>query len=361
MKPIYFRFIAVTSLCLCSLLGSNILSSCQREVESIEAAHERQDERAARLNAVDSSIIGSFEVRDGILHFKDLASYLAELENIKKIPLPERYLTFKAPGFKSLLSSYQELFDLLNSVKEREESVKIIEKFNSIASQTKDGIVLLNSDHVSSALLDERGLIYIGKILHRFTDKGQTIVLDGDIKKLNTSSELVKNYKSLYKIDINKGGRLANALSCPGFTKYSFNADSERQIKLEVYCRRGVYPNGNQTATTTFQPFALGTPYRAYYKSGYRYYEQYRTTNFIGVNWVCQVETAGAIQSARNTYAYDNDWNFIDYGGSTFTFNNVPYDPYYGPDTAYINFFFDGGYYYSRGVPEQFQIGMSCP
>lgn len=326
-------------------------------------------------NLIDKSLESDYEVRQGVLHFRDLDTYLKVRNELRKLSTPDRIKKTGVGNFISLLSLYQEFIDKTNkneSTESYRDIVVQVKKENSNESKLE----LLNTDLTVAALINRDGLVYIGKILYQFTDKYEEYVLDGDQSKLGTTNQLVQKLESEITPD-NRQARLIVADFCRQSWTQKVSTDYQRRVALDVKMKAtsyvtgsfpgGVY-NGGAYGSGTYsriecQPTAFGVPY----KNGGTEWKNYRTTNHLKSAWsftATQVDNH-LTQAAYDNYEYWNDWNWIDYGGTILTFYNVP-NYYVVNNDVYSNevrpqFQFDGGYYYTDGVPEAQKLMMLCP
>lgn len=371
MKNLVYTFSLATTLlivssCHLSNEPTSIADKSARQANhkgSTDLAASSQFVKSSRENQVDQSIQKEYEVRNGVIHFKDLDTYLKTKSLLKQLSASERIKKVKISGFTSLLESYQKYFEEVEKDSLHLKSGALSKEYQDIVSIVdKDGKQeFLNSELVESALLNRNGLVYIGKILYRFTDKRQDIVADGDPSKLGSNDQMVMSISDPI-IPLSRQARVA-AAGCNGMWKSKRNLDEERQIALHVYLKKTQYISGSNSRVECM-PFAFGVPYKKDHL-GYGAYDwvNYRTNNHISSIWRCTVVRSDNFESkvANDNYAYDNDWNTIEYGGTVLTFENVPFA--YGTPSPQFSAWFElgGGYYYSRGVPFDQRIDMVCP
>lgn len=182
---------------------------------------------AIQENLVDLSLKSDYEVKRGILHFKDLDTYLKVRNSLRKLSISDRIQKTNLSGFTSLLSLYQEYIDKFEKDQDIESYRDIIGKVSNDKKQQ-----FLNSDFVVSALVNRAGLVYIGKILYQFSDKQQEIIIDGDISKLGITSQMVQRFDNP-TTQVAKQARLASADLCGSSWRNKYSDDDERQIALD--------------------------------------------------------------------------------------------------------------------------------
>jgi hypothetical protein len=209
---------------------SHLFQSCKSELNDVQAdpTIESNEINALRekysSNTVDETIKGDFVIREGIVHFKDINSFLKVKDIITSLKMEERVAFFNNQGFISRLSITQQIIDKIRNAKTVEERDRIIQKNSNILLVDGDKTVLSKlTDDGTSAVVTNDGMVYIGKILYMFTDGIEYIVYDGDKTRLEDIKNGRKTVESAELSIINtannnsKNGRFCRYMS--GFTK----------------------------------------------------------------------------------------------------------------------------------------------
>ncbi len=276
----------------------------------------------------DETIKEDFELRNGTLHFKNAEIYFKTLEKFGKMKPEERLAASKAMKLKSLLEVQQDFIAESEKIDSKDKHQQMQKKYIDILKIEEDRVGFNNIDAVSAALINRKGIVYLGKSLHCYKGLEQIDIENGDESLLNTNSDLVKKSQFLIPLNSSKNNRLL--FTCP-FTNASltngdyvqrnclncFQGGGNRAISLEVYAK--VYNIGNNTITVT--PYAIGTPYKKVLGTWYIY----NSYNGLGCYWNYTATSSSTGQNLSSTasYSYTNTYTLIDYDGNTMTFPNT--------------------------------------
>lgn len=342
---------------------TTVIYSCKSEVDVnrvTDSSQQNDDissvdkEREIVQNLVDNNISNSYEAKNGILHFKDLSSFRSVMNSLNNLPIQKRIAKTDIPGFKSLLSCYD---DYLKEFKDETKKPNL-ESYNDIISlSVEKKQKYIYTDFVKSALLNRQGLVYIGKILYKFTDDQQQVVVDGDLKKLGKKDQMVMTYSD----PTTPVSNARQSATCNGFDDGSQNADNTRQIHLKIYMAKSYYLTSGTTGDVDMKGYAYGEPTkRGGWFDGYSNV-RYTTDNTLYSEWTFTVKfnDTQETKTASDSYLNQNYYDYIDFSGTTLTFHNIPnaqYNVRFSPQ-----FSFGPGYYYTTGVPPQYKIETKCP
>jgi hypothetical protein len=307
-------------------LSLNFLS-CSKDEEGL-SSNQKNDFENERLkyarNAIDESIKNDFELRAGILHFKNQESYLKVKNSFVKSNMDERIKFAEKLGFESLLSVTQKAIDDINDSKTKEEFELLSVKYQDFVNNDNGIISSKVTDGYEAALTNKEGIVFIGKMIYKFTPNLEYIIFDGDKTKLNFV----------------KSGRTSESAEVYIFNKQSRKSTSSKECislrgEAQTCCRRAIvtanftalntYYNGPDNYTLEAIAYIVGTPYTKSFWGGW---PNYRTVNTLNIsNARINIYSAGALPLASNTYSfsYSNDWTGIDFGASAYAQNIQQY------------------------------------
>jgi len=304
----------------------------------------------------DETVKGDFELRNGTLHFKNAEIYFKTLEKFGKMKPEERLTASKAMKLKSLLEIQQDFVAESEKIDTKDKQQQLLKKYDDILKIEENKVGFNNIDAVSAALINRKGIVYLGKSLHCHKGLEQIDIENGDESLLNTNSELVKKSQYLIPLNNSKNNRLL--FTCP-FTDASmtngdyvqrnclncFQGGGNRAITLRVFAK--VYNIGNNTITVT--PYALGTPLKKVLGSWY----VYNSYNGLGCYWNYNATSSSTGQNLSSvaSYSYTNTFSAIDYDGDTMTFSNT--SSVNNIISQAFNFTYNGNTNYSSGGVSQ--------
>ena len=217
----------------------------------------------------DETIKGDFELRNGVLHFKNAEIYFKILREFGKMKPEERLAASKAMKLKSLLEEQQNFISEIEKIDGKGKQEQILKKYSDILKVGENYVDFLNVDKVSAALVNRRGIVYLGKSLRCYKGLEQINIENGDENLLNNTqnSEIVKKYQYLTPLnDKNHNARVSNV--CPHFNGTMTNGDNlqqncaycfaghggDRAIILQIFAST----NNNGNGTTDVAPYAIG-------------------------------------------------------------------------------------------------------
>jgi hypothetical protein len=260
-------------------------------------------------NVVDESIKGDFQVIGGILHFKDSKAFNTYYDKLAKLPISEREGYFSQYGLKSLLDTYREFHNNLNNTKNQIEYNTVTSKYSKIVQVDKNDKIFnfTNDNLVEASFLNAQGLVFIGKMVFKFENSFETIVLDGDISKIdNKPSKTVIKFNRVVK------NKLRPNSSCISNTKTTYGNDRRNILSFNPSII--IIPTASSIELVTVRGYAIGRPYK---RNIFGSWVSYNTNNELRSSWTFWSNDllSGAGQSINDEYTYDNNWDAIDYSG----------------------------------------------
>jgi hypothetical protein len=217
-------------------------------------AFENERKQKFATNAVDESIKGDFELKEGVLHFKNVASFMKLRDSFVNLHMPERAEFAEKQGFESRLSVTFGVLEKLRTQKSKVEFENLIESnadfvvFDEV-SQTATSRI---SDDCLASIINKDGFVYIGKILYKFTDGTEYIVFDGDKSKLNgikngrIGESLEVSVMKTKNSQLYKNTRICNYWGVLGSSTNSNYTDRTGKVEYQVDGLSYFYePNGN--------------------------------------------------------------------------------------------------------------------
>jgi hypothetical protein len=228
------------------MLGmSCFFQSCKNDLEQLQKesltsgnseAFENERKQKFSANAVDESIKGDFELKDGVLHFKNVASFIKLKDSFIDLQMSERAEFAKKQGFQSRLSVTFEALEKVRNSKSKEEYENLIaSNIDFIAYDEKSQLAVSRiSDDCSASILNKDGLVYIGKILYKFTDGAEYIVFDGNKNRLaSLKNGRIGESLEVASISTRQSNKNAKICSYWGVIEWSTNPNSDRSGKVE--------------------------------------------------------------------------------------------------------------------------------
>lgn len=124
------------------------------------------------------------KVEDGMLVFESNES----MANIRELLSKSNFKSYKAwcesKGFKSLAVLKDDILSLIENTKSDEEIESIINKNTDIFEIRNDEVYFKNEMTSLLQILNRESMFKIGNTLYRYDNKGEIIVLDGDLMKM---------------------------------------------------------------------------------------------------------------------------------------------------------------------------------
>lgn len=177
--------------CICFLA---FIFSCQKPTSDGMVAPSEISRAEYNKNLVDESIAGLYEVRDGILHFKDTKAFDRVFTEMKDLDGKQRSTFWQDVQFKSYADQFADLREGLSNAKSKSEYDQLMAQNKDIVSVEGDGQIRPKSgDKLINHLINRQELVYIGKILYQFGKDNQKIAYDGNIATIKQQ----QNSKSL--------------------------------------------------------------------------------------------------------------------------------------------------------------------
>jgi len=135
---------------------------------------------------VDNSISESFEVREGVLHFKDLKAFEATWDKVRALKENERVVFFEKYGIKTYANEYQSVLRKLADAESKTDYDNILANNVDVVKVDESGTSLPTiTNSFINHFINRKGLVYIGKILYQFGQKHQKIAFDGKLSTIN--------------------------------------------------------------------------------------------------------------------------------------------------------------------------------
>jgi hypothetical protein len=244
------------------MLGMSCLfQSCKSELDELQQESikpkdfqvlENERKQKYAVNAVDESIKGDFELRNGVLHFKNFETFKKVRDSFINLHMPERAAFAEKQGFESRISVTYDVLEQLRETKSKEDYDNLIKSYSDIIAfdEISQSVISRISDDCIASILNKDGLVFIGKILYKFTDGLEFIVFDGDksrlsnIKNARVGESLEMSIINTKTVQSNKNARI-----CTYMGGYEIATNStNRWGKIEYKVDAPVYyyePNNN--------------------------------------------------------------------------------------------------------------------
>ena len=240
---------------------SCLFQSCKSELDELNQnditaknsqAFENERKQKFAVNAVDESIKGDFELKEGVLHFKNVASFIKLRDSFINLKMSDRAEFADKQGFESRLSLTFKALEKVRNAKSKEEYDNLIVSNIDFIAYDKESELAVSriSDDCAASILNKDGLVYIGKILYKFADGAEYIVFDGDKSKLMG----IKNGRIAESLEIavidtkksNKNARICTYLGVIGWSTNPNNIDKSGKVEYKVDGTTFYYdPNGS--------------------------------------------------------------------------------------------------------------------
>jgi hypothetical protein len=298
------------------MLGMSCLfQSCKNDLEQLQQentisdnyqAFENERRQKFATNAVDESIKGDFELREGILHFKNVATYIKLRDSFIDKNMSERAAFAEKNGFESRLSVTFKALEKIRNTKSKEEYKSLIAQnidFVAYDEVTQLAVSRIGDDCAAS-ILNKDGLVYMGKVLYKFANGKEYIIFDGDMNKLSSlKNSRVGESLEVAEISTNQSNKNAKICSYWGVIGWSTNPNyGDRSGKMEYKVDGLIYyyePNNNPSKPWRVQGhgYVKGS---AACPDGWGGRTDYWTWNRIIVNYRLQLfDGNSVVESAR--------------------------------------------------------------
>lgn len=298
------------ALCLLTLVFS-----CQKPVSDGVVAPSGFDRAEYNKNLVDESIAGLYEVRDGVLHFKDSKTFDKVFDQMKALDGKQRQAFWKDVQFKSYADLFLDLRESLSNAESKSEYDQLMVQNKDIVSVEGDEQVRPRAgDKLMNHFINRQELVYIGKILYQFGKENQKIAYDGNIVTIKQQ----QNSKSLQIFDTQLKSP-KNARTCSRFdTQREEGGDRRARAYTSVainWVPQGSF-NGEEYFTLKWNIRVTGYPEK---KNVWGNWVNYRTDNWLraNINFEVRNYNPGGLTGQKNVNCgYSNYWWDITYDDS---------------------------------------------
>lgn len=174
------------------LLTIACFTSCQKtDLEAPAKPSGSEFDRAEyNKNIVDESISGSYSIKNGVMHFRDLKSFDETVAKFKAFSDAQKSLFINDAGFSSYSNEFAKILAKLDNAKDKAEYDKIVSQNQNILEIDWDGVPRPKiGDQLMNDFINREGLVYIGKVLYMFGKTEQRIAFDGEVSTLKNEGE----------------------------------------------------------------------------------------------------------------------------------------------------------------------------
>lgn len=362
-------------LCLFLLLVT--VSSCHdpnRDVlsSSPSARVGTNQQSAVGQPKADESVIGSYEVKAGMLHFDNVKTYLALEDKVSKMQSDEQIAFAKKMGFTSAIKRYTEILVDLDKIRDKQQYDKFLAD-NKNSLSIKNGEIRPVFSSIHAALTNQESMVSIGGVIHCFLADATVIVDDGDIDKarkfskdLSGTDESVIVLKNIKKSTA--GGRIA--ASCSGFDQTRDSPDGKRRVRVTSglgvdYIEYQRPPGTGRYFFVSNYSLIEGTAFKKNFWGNWVGYSTGNTLNAVysvNISWTDFAGNPTSASFSRNQVSSNNGHVIHDKvsfqnadqvpQGGLYLFDNNRYTPVY-QDSSPLS------YYTSGGVPSG--TPLTCP
>ncbi|WP_128544671.1 hypothetical protein [Larkinella soli] len=338
----------------CSHEAQKKSSVTPSEVTSADDRARKDYETKWGKNRSDESIKGAFEVRQGMLHFRDGDAFVRTLDSMAKLSVADRIRFAEKAGFESLLMKFQDFNARIGEAARKKDKKRyddLVKEFGGMVSTDAEaGFRYSNSDLRIAALLNEENLVYVGKMLYYFDDEEQRIILDGDKNKRNEVSDVVERYK---RKSNHKNGRRS---ACHyGIVKYQ--VDGNVRIRLEVFASTYRVKIGENLYNLYVTPYAKGVAQQKGPFGWFSYRTRQTLSSQFTLTFTIPKNPPLISYFPPCNFTYSNNWEGIDFTGTQQVFFNLTdYQTKYW--VSYFNFS-GNGFYQNNDIPT-LRLSMDC-
>lgn len=337
---------------------SDELATTQKPVSILEMAD-------SELNN-DKTVSGDYQVRDGMLYFKNAKTFVQLEQKLNKLS-PEKRIEFtRLLGFTSVADTKATADQQLEAAQTKEQFQQIVTKYQDIL-QLKGDHIEGNYKEGQAYLINRKGMVSIGGAIHVFTKEAQ--VITGS--RIEEAEQAIKNPKAstLKAVGFQTLGGSPNAklsASCSSIDRTAESTGNRRAqirtyIDVEYFCLSGDCQSGQATYQVQQYAYTVGTPTK---KNFFGSWVNYSTGNTLSTRYTLSFSSLATQYFTQNysaDYTYSNDWSDISYKQivAAATIFSSAQGPAYA---TWTNTFTDGsplGYYTSGGVPSGVQ--QACP
>jgi|GEM_PF-2200316 len=176
----------------------------------------------------------NLRVEDNTLVFDSFEDYVNTLDYVRTLDRDQLDLWEEGIGFTSSRKLYDMALDELELITEFEKVKSIENKYKNVVKFTEDEIYPLYSSYHMSTLLNKNGIVRIGDGLTKYTEDKMINILDGDINKLATALD---NLKEDHKNGIYIQETIVNLVAksnCPTSRNASKQAGNNPKYRLST-------------------------------------------------------------------------------------------------------------------------------
>lgn len=313
------------------------------------------------IPASDISVKGDYEVRNGLLYFKDATAFLALDSSIRALRSDEKIEFTNKLGFKSLLSIQTVLYQAVSQARTQVEYDALLQENKDIVRSDGEHIISL-FDEISAPLLNREGMVSIGGKVHCYA-KEKTIV-SNNLDDAKASYKANKQLKETTMFLTKKSAPGARSGTCSSIAQVAYSSDNNRRVEIIAYTDRRLIVTGSDQygnfVTVQFYTYVRGDPYKKQtFGGGWTYYS---TSNNLAASYFVnlliiptQISNFLYVNTTINNPLFSNQGTFIDYSQILATYYNARQNPIVsGSDYVYSVTMGENspaGYYISGGVP----------
>ena len=331
---------------------------------------------ADRKPNVDESVKGDYEVRAGMLYFKDLETYLTLRDKLNKMQTDEQIAFAKNLGFTSALKRYSEILIDLDKIRDKQQYDKALTD-NKITLSLQDEEIRPVFNPVHAALMNQENMVSIGKVIHCFMADATVMVIDGDVIKARQATQSLTSTDENIVVFGNGNNRKSSiggrrAASCSRFDQTRENTDHNRRVRVTSGLGTDSFLKSTPPGYGNYyyiQVYSLieGTAFKKNfwgnwvpYSTGNTMYASYS----VDISWFSLLYNAPTSTSFGRNYVFSNDSHVIHDKVVFETADWVPQNLAYLFDASrYTPVYHEGdpslGYYSSGGVPSG--TPLTCP
>lgn len=238
---------------------------------------------------VDETIIDDYEVRKGIIHFKDLSTYNELMKN-NQLFLSD--LKRKKVDFVSFRDKAVEAIQKAEAANNIEERIKIISE-NEILIYQRGNAVYETMPGFIAHLINPDGFVVIGKVYYRHTPDFQYIIFGNNDKWLEDAKNGKFDGKHILRFNLHsssKNGRLS-VWGCTWLGGVTNNSTGLRRVEANLwveahhhYTNQGDPATGQQIWQIDLWVTSVGySMYRTRLSSNWWY--RYPTSHTLRAHW----------------------------------------------------------------------------
>ncbi len=267
-------------------------------------------EQVAPDKVVDLDIQG-VQVKDGVLHFDNGKTLTEARELLNKSNFASIKATFEKMGFKSILMIATEQYDIVDRLRTQEEFETFKRQNEHIFTFDNHEINLKCYSYLMPNLINKEGLVFIGKAVCKYDDKGLIVVEDGNLDKLNRAI-LSRKSSISDKVTVFDASKLkAETRSTCGIAPNTGWVSGNNWRRGILSC--GTETDANpitQTGPSTFsvQMYSYSIGRAQKYLTWFGYWTGVNTNHTLSVNqvsnvWVNNAKTINASQNHLLTFS----------------------------------------------------------